>query len=136
MDEYELPMVISGRQLLALDVDGRPCETCDEPMSEHEWVLMNPEGFVIFCSNLTFNDRGHLEVYSSRKYGKEGTWEDQDFVHIPTGSKIDPKGVALKEHEKFEKDKTQIFAQVTSARRYVFLGNRTIHMELRRDDSA
>jgi len=36
--------------LLALDADGRACEVCGQHMHKHEWADMDPDGFVVACS--------------------------------------------------------------------------------------
>jgi len=41
---------IYAKDLRGLDVDGRHCEVCEEHMHIHEWVDMDDNGFVEFCS--------------------------------------------------------------------------------------
>ena len=30
--------------------DGHPCERCDQSMHGHDWVDLDPNGFVVYCS--------------------------------------------------------------------------------------
>ena len=42
---------ITQKDLKGLDDTGHPCEICDSPMNQHEWVLMDPNGFCVgVCS--------------------------------------------------------------------------------------
>ena len=42
---------ITNRDLIGLDKDGSVCEICDSNMHDHEWVLMDPNGFCVgVCS--------------------------------------------------------------------------------------
>jgi len=40
------------KDLQALSPEGSPCEMCHEAMQEHEWADMDPQGFVVNCSNM------------------------------------------------------------------------------------
>jgi hypothetical protein len=53
------------RDLLGLDVDGRPCEACGRHMHTHEWADMDPWGYVVHCSIAEMvssweNEGGHV----------------------------------------------------------------------------
>ena len=41
---------IPRRQLLMLDANGRACEVCGRHMHRHQWADMDPDGFVVACS--------------------------------------------------------------------------------------
>lgn len=49
--DQNLPEVIKKDQLLKLDKDGSECEACRKHMYDHEWALMDKDGFVLYCSN-------------------------------------------------------------------------------------
>lgn len=63
----ELPKVISHSRLCSGE-GGRECEVCNLDMKEHDWALMDPNGSVIFCSNLTFVDGDRPEVLVHEHY--------------------------------------------------------------------
>jgi len=44
-------MLIKREELQSLDKNGRPCEVCKQHMHDHEWAVLNVEGFVVNCSN-------------------------------------------------------------------------------------
>lgn len=41
---------VFAKDLASLDKHGKPCEICDSPMNEHEWVDLAFEGYVVACS--------------------------------------------------------------------------------------
>jgi hypothetical protein len=42
---------VTAEHLTFLDDTGHSCEICDSPMNQHEWVLMDPNGFCVgVCS--------------------------------------------------------------------------------------
>jgi hypothetical protein len=41
------------KQLLGLDIKGRPCEVCDQDMHRHAWADVDLTGFVVACSRPT-----------------------------------------------------------------------------------
>jgi hypothetical protein len=45
-------------ELQSLSRTGRPCEACDGDMPDHDWVLMDVNGFVVHCSTMP----GGIEV--------------------------------------------------------------------------
>jgi hypothetical protein len=49
-------MRIKRPELQALNPNGRPCETCNGPMKDHEWTDMDRDGFVVRCSNGEANE--------------------------------------------------------------------------------
>jgi len=69
---------IYAKDLRGLDVDGRHCEVCEEHMHIHEWVDMDDNGFVEFCSvklarqHKAFDE---LRKHEAAQQGYEGQYE-------------------------------------------------------------
>lgn len=81
MDESKLPAVVTRAQLSGLEA-GRPCETCGSSMVAHEWVLMDSEGFVVFCSKMRFEGIEGRDFFSKVWYRDEEKYESpQEFAH-------------------------------------------------------
>jgi hypothetical protein len=51
LPEEFLPKVVLYKDLRGLDKNGRNCESCNSSMLSHNWVLMDHNGFVIFCDS-------------------------------------------------------------------------------------
>lgn len=44
------PKVVMGEGLQTFGENARPCEACNNPLKDHEWVVMDYNGFVDVCS--------------------------------------------------------------------------------------
>ena len=67
----KIPQVITQDQLLlGLTRTGRECEACGVDMYDHEWVLMDEHGFVLYCNivqkaiEIRNNDRERQHPFS------------------------------------------------------------------------
>lgn len=49
MEDEDIPKVVLQKDLMGLDDSGRPCEACSNPMKDHDWVVMDINGFVLVC---------------------------------------------------------------------------------------
>lgn len=46
------PTVVVKKQLEGLDDDGSECEVCNASIKTHDWVVMDRDGFALFCSEV------------------------------------------------------------------------------------
>lgn len=105
----ELPKLIGKEELLMLDPHGRNCEVCNSHMHYHEWALMDYEGFVIFCSNLTFRQMGKLNIVSTVHYTDESNWESPAaYSHVTSGSDPDVEVVKKRYTERFNDPNSEL----------------------------
>lgn len=63
----EFPKVFGKEELKHLD-NNVYCEMCKRHMHDHEWAVLNYDGFAIFCSNLTFESEELPEVVALEYY--------------------------------------------------------------------
>jgi hypothetical protein len=61
-----------AKDLAGLNPNGAPCEVCKKPMSYHEWVDLDSQGFVVRCN---FYDTASVILFRlSGKYYTEERW--------------------------------------------------------------
>lgn len=75
----EYPRVVFGKQLRALDVDGRECEVCGMSPHDHAWMLLDNDGFALFCSKKATSQ---LEEYAVFKMTLPFSEADDSLTEI------------------------------------------------------
>lgn len=127
----EIPKLFSKEELKSLDPDGRDCEMCDLKMLDHDWVVLDYQGFAIFCSNMKYDSSTLPEVVVVEYYGAE----EESFSYGSTSNverlmqtaRRNAKGMMKDEVSQGEKpDKIEVYAQHI----ITFLGPKTHSFKL------
>ena len=67
----ELPKIFGKNELSHSALRLGNCEMCDEHMHAHDWVVLDRDGFSIFCSNLNFVEIDRPQVVAAEYYPNE-----------------------------------------------------------------
>lgn len=126
----QFPKVISHFELQALDPDGRDCEVCGEHMHEHEWAVLNPKGFAVFCSNLRFVEAGVRKLKEYYGYSDDADWESQWMHHVGNATDERVNKTVDQMTAKFETAPKLLEVKVVTDREYIFVGNEKTHLHL------
>ena len=117
--ESIMPKVIGKNDLIGLDPNGRDCEVCGVHMHEHDWALLNVDGFAIFCSNLIFEHKDLPEVATEEHY-EDGTVDV--FVYGQTTSVGRMMRTAVQSSEQYLDKNGLVKAEVFAKARIIYKG--------------